>query len=166
MSESLWHDLDAWQVGIIDDAMGQDSAYATLKLESVNATVVWNWQRWIDWAKPAVAVVSFAAERSPGPHGDGNAHFTKEYPVIWLALTQGTLANATRDAKILMARLEKLFRDSYKQAFTIAADDYGENVVNLYLGRSELSAQPIPNSSSDDYWMVMAGIALRWETEV
>lgn len=165
MGESLWHDLDAWQVALIDEAMGQDSDYATLKLERVDTALVWDWQEWTEWPKPAVAVVSFALDREPGPHGDGNAHFTKQYHTIWLALTEGTQANAKRDAKILMARLEASLRESYKQAFTIAPDSNGENLVNLHLGRGELSATRIPNSS-DDMWMVMAGIALRWETEV
>ncbi|MCC6457276.1 MAG: hypothetical protein IT328_20145 [Caldilineaceae bacterium] len=165
MGESLWHDLDAWQVGIIDAAMGEDSEYDTLKLARVDTALVWDLQVWMEWPKPAVAVMSFMETREPGPHGDGIAHFTKRYPTIWLAVTEGTQANAKRDAKILVKRMETLARGLYQQAFTLPADDSGERVVNLALGRGELSARPV-RSSNDDLWMVMAGIALEFETEV
>lgn len=165
MGESLWHDLDAWQVDIIKAAMGQDSGYATLKLARVDTALVWDLQVWLDWPKPAVAVISFMEERQPGPHGDGIAHFTKRYPSIWLAVTEGTQADAKRDAKILVKRMETLARGLYKQALTIPADGSGERVVNLWLGRGELSATRVPDSS-DDLWMVMAGIALEFESEV
>lgn len=163
MGESLWHDLDAWQVSIIDEAMGEDSAYATLKLQRVDTALVWDWKEWTDWPKPAVAVMSFAAEREGGPQGDGNANFTKIYPTIWMVLTEGTQSDAKRDAKILIKRMEELLRTLY-QGLTIPADDSGENLVNFRVGRSELSATRLPDSS-DNLWMVMAGIAIRWETE-
>jgi len=163
VGESLWHDLDAWQVGIINTAMGPASAYTTLKLQRVGTALVWDWKEWVDWAKPAVAVMSFAQERDAGPQGDGQANFIKLYPTAWVALVEGTQADATRDAKILVKRMEQVLRGLY-QGLTLAADSNGERLINLRVGRSELSAARIPNSS-DNYWMVMAGIAVRWETE-
>jgi hypothetical protein len=112
-----------------------------------------------------VAVISFEEDRESGPHGDGIAHFTKRYSTIWLALVEGTQSDAKRDAKILSKRMETLIRNLYQQAFTLPADDSGENLVNVQLGRGVLSATRIPGSS-DDLWMVMAGMVLRWETEV
>jgi hypothetical protein len=165
VGESLWHDLDAWQVDIINTAMGPDSDYATLKLQQVDTALVWDWKEYIDWPKPAVAVISFEEDRESGPHGDGIAHFTKRYSTIWLALVEGTQSDAKRDAKILSKRMETLIRNLYQQAFTLPADDSGENLVNVQLGRGVLSATRIPGSS-DDLWMVMAGMVLRWETEV
>lgn len=163
MGESLWHDLDAYQVDIIDTAMGQASAYSTLKLARVDTALVWDWKEWTEWPKPAVAVMSFAAERGPGPHGDGEVHFDKQYPTIWVALTEGAQSDAKRDAKILVKRMEQLLRGLYDN-LTIDADESGERVVDWEVGRSELSATRIPDSGSG-LWMVMAGIAIRWKTE-
>lgn len=163
MGESLWHELDAWQVAKIRDAMGQNSSYETLRLQKVDTALVWDYREWSSWPKPAVAVISYAAERDPGPHGNGEAEFTKYYPTVWLALTEGKQADAIRDTKILLARLEMLIQDLYAELDLPASDD-GERLVNLHVARSELSAHR-PPTSNDDYWMVMGGIALRWESE-
>lgn len=165
MGESLWHDLDAWQVNIINEAMGMGSDYATLKLKRVAPALRWNAMDWQEWPKPGVAVISFSLEREGGPHGDGDAHLTKQYHAIWLALTEGTEANSIRDAKILVARMEALLRDLFQQGFTLPPDDFGERLVNLYLGRGEITNHRL-DTHSDDLYMTMAGIALRWETEV
>jgi hypothetical protein len=165
MGESLWHDLDAWQVSIVTTAMGQASNYSTLKLHAVNTALVWDLREWQAWAKPAVAIMSFVEERQPGPHGDGDAHFTKRYRSAWIALMEGTQSDAKRDAKILLKRLETLARGLYKQGFTLLPDTSGERLVNMAIGHSELSAHRY-QGSSDDLWMVMAGLAIDFETEV
>lgn len=163
MGESLWSDLDTWQVTTINAAMGQLSAYPTLKLARVDTALVWDLKEMMEWPKPAVAVMSFAAEREPGPHGDGIAHFDRTYPTIWLALTEGTQPNAKRDAKILVKRLEAVIRSLYQSLDGIPPDASGERVTTLKVGRTELSASRLLDSNAT--WMVMAGIALRWVTE-
>lgn len=163
MGESLWHDLDAWQVSTINTAMGPSSAYPTLKLVQVKSALVYDLQEWMAWPKPSVAVISYAALRGGGPQGSGDAELTKTYPTIWMALAQGTQDNAIRDVKILLKRLETLLLSLYGN-LNLAPDNSGERLVNFTIGGSELSPQPTLNSGTGQ-WTVVGGIAVRWETE-
>lgn len=110
-TESLWVDLDDYLKEYFIDAMGDGSAYSTLKLKDVFCTVIQDISDFDEREKPSMAIIGRNMLRSSGEHGGDEIHYDRRMPYIIAIATEGTQETAVRDAKILDARLEKSVRD-------------------------------------------------------
>ena len=173
MGESLWSDLDAWQVQQVNDAVGVDSAYTTLQVQTVRACLLETLQDWDNddyWSYPAVAVMSRDTIREFGGYGDGGLSFDKTYPYFWLVITTGEQAQATEDAKIIGKRLETLARTL--STSTLPVDDHGERQQGVMgIGNTTLMQYRRPRMTDQlhnnyDHWYILLSLALEFEGKV
>ena len=173
MGESLWADLDEWQVQQIEDNLGVNSAQTSLKVQTVRAVILEEVQDWDNdeyWTYPAVAVMGRDALREFGGHGDGGLSFDITYPYLWLAMVTGEQAVATRDAKIIGKRLETLAREI--STTFLPADSSGELQQGImHVGTSHLlqyrrhrmADQTIGNY---DHWYIISRLEISFESKV
>lgn len=182
MGESLWADLDEWQVEQIKAAVGEDSAYITHVVKTVRAVMIEGVQDFDDdsyWEFPAVAVMSQNALREFGGHGEGGLSFDITYPYFWLTITTGEQEEATRAAKIISKRLETLARQMSTTA--LPADDSGELQQGIMqVGSTAMAQHRRPRMedqisrrqgqnralSNYDHWYILSSLAIGFESSV
>ena len=107
MSESLWNDIDERLRGQLDAYMGRASAFPTLKLQTVEASILTDLLQ-MDWKKrefPFGIVDGRVEEMNLREHGDDpfSANGESRYKYFIACAVMGSRAVATRDAKILDA---------------------------------------------------------------
>lgn len=168
MGESLWADLDAWQVARLESAL---VGFASLNIEMVRATAIRDPQDWNNpdyWTFPAVMVYGDAERRQPADHGTGSPHYRKTYPYYWIAIVAGDRDTAHRDAKILAKRLETAGRDLVASAVSdLPADDSGEHLRNARIGNTLYATWRRQNSQDvADAWWGVASLELFFESRV
>lgn len=111
MSECVWCDQDQEVKALILAQMGKASAYTTLKLATVKATVIEGPQDWKEWILPACAIASpMALYEDAKRHGDGLPHYIKRYRYGALFIVEGDQESAVANAKTLVKRCEKALR--------------------------------------------------------
>lgn len=162
MGENLWADLSEWMVDTITASMGVDSEWETLKVQKVELAVAWDELEWGKWPKPAVVVIGSRIVYGSGPHGDGDAHFDKTYPFVWLVLTEGVQSQAVLDAQTLLKRMERLAADLIVEN-DLEPDVEGETLANIHVRAADMTAVARPSSKS--HWMVIGGLRIDFESE-
>lgn len=162
MGENLWSDLSAWMVERIEQAMGAESDYTTLPLQRVALAAVWDEREWSAWPMPAAVVIASSLRYGVGPHGDGQPHYDKRYPVVWLVLTQGSQAQAILDAQTLLKRMERLVAD-LTVGHDLAADAQGERLSRITVQAADMTAVRLPDAH--DTWTIIGGLGLDFESE-
>lgn len=147
MSASLWNDIDDKLAALVLSDMGTGSAYATLKIATIQVVDKWDTDLHSsplgDITLPAVFIVgrnwepaNLYGTASQGPHGDGTIHVDIKYPYDLVAATdpQTTYGAALDGAKELSRRFRELFRTHYALGGISATDT--EHVVDVIIGRS------------------------------
>jgi hypothetical protein len=108
--ESLWNALDDYLATQLLAALGSAGSYATLRITQVDKLAQVDVQDWTkSYAAPFQIVMSFQSRAVAAGH-DGSSTIKRdvEYSVVVISVCEGTPADATRDAKILVHRTEKL----------------------------------------------------------
>jgi len=110
MAESLWNGVDDYLKAQILANLGPAGDYTTLKISDVR-----KWARFdvVDCAKltlPAVIVVSPNSNAVPAGHsGAVTINRKNTYLITLVSVVEGTMEQATEDAKTLVWRVEDLF---------------------------------------------------------
>lgn len=163
MGESLWADLDQWQVDHLKSKLGPDSAYETLVAQMVVATAIRDYHEWDNadvWSFPAVIVSSAKAIRAPMgiQHMDGKVHFRKSYPYTWLAVVEGDSFTAEALAKTMEKRLETVAIEILANGWgagatiSIAPDGSGEKLTTISIGGSHTTRFRRASIGDSDPW--------------
>jgi hypothetical protein len=167
VGESLWVDLDAWQVARLENAL---VGFGTLNIQTVRANAVRDPQDWNNpdyWSFPAILVYNDAERRQVGDHGDGSPHYKKTYPYFWIAIVTGDRDTAQRDAKLLAKRLETAARAITNAVSDLPADDSGENLRDVTLGNTLYATWRRQNSQDvADAWWGVASLEITFKTRV
>lgn len=125
MSECVWYDQDQELKSLIEAQMGRSSAYTTLKLATIKATLIEGPQDWKEWTLPACAISSpLVAYQDARRHGDGLPHYEKMYRYGALFIVEGNQESAVSQAKTLIKRCEKALRTV---AMTVQTSPDGEH---------------------------------------
>lgn len=167
MSEALWFDLDQWQIDHLTAAVGSGSAYSSLQIATIRATIVKDTREWENselWTLPAVVVEGRDVERRIKAHGDGRPHYDVLYPYVWLAPSYGTHDQARQNAKILLARLELAAIDLIAEATPPPPDSRGARLITPELGRGYVRLYQTNPTDRADWWLAVAMLDLSFRT--
>lgn len=110
MAESLWNSLDDYLAAQLLAGMGSAGSYTTLVVTQVDKLAQVDVQDWTkNYTAPFQIVMSFQSRAVAAGH-DGSSTIKRdvEYSVVVINVCEGAPAVATRDAKILVHRTEKL----------------------------------------------------------
>ncbi len=158
MSESLWNDIDERLRSQLDAYMGRASAFPTLKLQTVEASILTDLLQ-MDWKKrefPFGIVDGRVEEMNLREHGDNlfSANGEARFKYFIACAVMGSRSVATRDAKILDARVRK-FIFAQMNAIQTVVDDDGSHPVSLIPTRATVAIYPI--IGTNEYY----GISMR-----
>lgn len=92
---SLWQALDDAILAAFDASMGEQSAYATHQLATLEIGDTWTPDL---WTLPKLLLVSNSANLSSGAHGGGAPHVTATYSYIAVLITTGATHSAAKQA--------------------------------------------------------------------
>jgi len=153
MSEAVWNDIDDWFVTTFTASMGQVSSYATLKCQTVEATILRDLQDIARWTLPAIIADGEVVNRESITNVVCNNRYRKTMPYIIMGIVEGTREQVTVDAKILEKRIERTLRPL---EISIAGANEGDNVTEkaykLILGNSQISISPKPLSQNGSWY--------------
>lgn len=177
MGESLWADLDQWQVDHLYARLGPDGTFSSLVAKLVVATVVRDFREWQNadvWQFPAVIVACSRVLRPANgtQSGAGAPHYRKTYPYSWLAVVEGDSFSAEADAKVLEKRLETaaiaFVVNAWGQSapIPILPDSSGERLIDIRMGNSNLARFPRASQGDSDPWFGVVSIDLDFITTV
>jgi hypothetical protein len=171
MGESLWADLDAFQVDYLFTRLGTSAQYATLLARLVVAAIVRDYHEWDNsdvWEFPAIIVSSSRVLRPPegAQSGEGIAHYRKTYPYSWLAVVEGDSFSSENDAKILEKRLETAARELVANGWSIGPDGSGERLIDVYIGNSNFARFSRASLGDSDAWYGVVSLDLDFITTV
>lgn len=111
MGECVWVDVDGAIKSLIEAQMGKASAYTTLKLATVKATLIESPQDWKSWTLPGCAIAGSIVQYVDAKrHGDGLPHYEKPYRYGALFIVEGSQESALSNAKTLIKRCELALR--------------------------------------------------------
>lgn len=177
MGESLWDDLDEWQIDHLEAQLGPDSAYETLVVQMVAATIVRDYHEWDnadEWQFPAVIVGGAKELRAlmGVQHMTGSAHFRKSLPYSWLGVVEGDRFTALKKAKIMAKRLERaaiaIMAAGWGPGSTIplAPDDSGEKLTTFEIGETNIALFRRASAGDVDPYYGVASIDIDFITTV
>ena len=156
MSESLWNDIDERLKSQLNTSMGTASAFATLKLRSVEASILTDPQAWGDREFPFAIVDGRIEEMNLREHGtdlfDANGEARFKYFIT--CVVTGTRVSATRDAKILDARVRN-FLFAQMNAIQTVVDSAGGHPVELIPTKATVAIYPVIGSENEYYGISM-----------
>jgi len=157
MSESLWNDIDERLRGDLDAYMGPSSSFATLKLQTVEASILTDLlSEWKRREIPFAIVDGRAEEMNLQEHGtdlfDANGESVFRYFIA--CVTRGERNEVMRDAKILDARVRKFILAQMNTIQTVVGDD-GSHPVGVIPLKSTVALYPIIGSGSEYYGISM-----------
>jgi len=136
--------------------MGAGSAFSTKKLRSVEASILTDPQTWGDREFPFAIIDGRVEESNFREHGDDlfSANGEARFKYFIACAVMGSRAVATRDAKILDARLRKFIFAQMNTIQTVVDDD-GSHPVSLIPTRATVAIYPI--IGTNEYY----GISMR-----
>ncbi len=156
MSESLWNDIDERLKSQLNTYMGAGSAFATLKLRSVEASILTDPQTWGDREFPFAIVDGRIEEMNLREHGtdlfDANGESRFKYFIT--CVVTGTRVSATRDAKILDARVRN-FLFAQMNTIQTVVDSAGGHPVELIPTKATVAIYPVIGSENEYYGISM-----------
>lgn len=153
MSESLWVAVDTYLKEQLLAELGSAGDYSTLQVQNVYVWAQTHPSEWANLQTPFQVIMSFDSSAVPAGHdGESTIKRQQSYQVVVLSVVDGTAENATRDAKILAHRTEKLLATLRWAGIT--ADD-GSKASRPRAGNRNLLATgielyPRPSSSQPD----------------
>lgn len=139
---SFWTDLDDALVGEFLMAMGRDSAYTTLQVQTVNARIYADMMEWGAWHLPAIAVACHQVQYSAREHqGADNKLYTKTYKCAAYGLVGGVvnytvtplLDTVTEAVKEVYERMEAVLRTSRFSVNTAGVRSSGATITQGYI---------------------------------
>lgn len=163
MSESAWVDTSQVLTDLLLAKMGKGGAYSNLVVCEVHQSIVRDVRDWEGWDLPALVVVGQQARRLPGPHGAGRILYEKEYPFVIVSIVEGDPECATRDARILMQRVEDALT---LNTIALPADSPEKVMGPVYLagtnrvGGDEVQMYRKPSAKADQRFGV--GFSMCW----
>ncbi len=146
MSEAIWNDVDSWLVATFTPAMGASSIYATLRCQTIEATILRDLQDIPRWTLPALIIDGEIIKRELV--ANCNDRYKKTMPYIIMAIVEGTREQITIDAKILEKRIERVLR-----TIDVALTDIVDEVAyRLILGDSQITISPKPLTQNGGWY--------------
>lgn len=171
MVESLWGTADDYLAATILATMGAQSAYQTLKINSVQ---IWAQFDAVDFGaieRPFCIVSSYdstTAVDGIGQDGSGRLKRSNTYRYAICSVVDGAKAQATRDAKILVWRQEQLLAGlRFANITAIDGSRIGRilNTKDSYFMRSNVALWPRSTSGNDNmYGLAITAFALTGAT--
>lgn len=171
MVESLWSTADDYLAATILATMGAQSAYQTLKIDSVQ---IWAQFDAVDFAaipRPFSIVSSYdstTAVDGIGQDGSGRLKRANTYRYVICSVVDGTKAQATRDAKILVWRQEQMLAAlHFPDVTAIDGSKIGRilNTKDTYFMRSNVALWQRSTSGNDNmYGLAITAFALTGAT--
>jgi hypothetical protein len=153
MGESLWADIDTWQVTLLSGLFMDALAFPTLTAQMVVASLIRHTSEWDNsemWKFPAIIVAGSRTLRPPSQalFGRGTVSHEKNNLYTWLAVVEGDSLTSVRDAKIYEKRLESAARAlilsgwGTGSTYPLQPDQSGERLNTIQLGESNVAVYP------------------------
>lgn len=126
----FWNTLDSHLVNMFDTAMGADSAYSTLKVQTVNSNVFATAYDYATWTLPAIASAGWRIEYQPEGHMGAAARiYRKTYKCLAFGIVAGTttaLDTLESNIKELYERMEDAIRTN---RFALGDSEKGRGAI-------------------------------------
>ena len=110
----FWNTLDTYLVNMFDTAMGADSAYSTLKVQTVTSQVFADSHVYSTWTMPAIATAGWHIDYNAREHmGADGRIYRKTYRCMAFGVVSGTstaLATLVANTKEIYERMEDAIR--------------------------------------------------------
>lgn len=103
--DNIWAAVDDQLKTLVSDQMGADSAYATLHLATIKATILRDASDWQGWALPA-AVISGRFLNYQNSNEHPGIHYQKLMLYSLALIVEGTQEGSVADVKELIKRAE------------------------------------------------------------
>lgn len=155
-TESLWNDIDTELRSRLLAYMGQGSSFSTLRLRSAESTTYTDPQRWNNKEAPFAVITGQTETPDSVEHQDlytPNQEIRYRYGI--LTIVKGDHDTATRDAKIMDARVRRFVLNQIVSLPRLA-DSLGNNVVGVVPFRAEVYVYPVVGKDSQ-----CLGVSLR-----
>lgn len=170
MTESLWNAADDYLAAQMLAALGSGGDYEDLLLTSVQQWAQFDVPDFKGVTLPFGIVMSYRSNAESAGH-DGSATIKSDntYLVAAICVVDGTKAQATRDAKTLVWRMEQLFKTLRFQGVTTDNGSKASRIIRGQGGglfRSEIDLWSKPTSQADSVYglgvtaFAVSGIAI------
>lgn len=170
MTESLWNACDDYLAAQMLAALGSAGSYTTLKITSVQQWAQFDVPNFAKQTLPFGIISSYSGLSAPAGHSGTESIPTKNtYTVAAICVCEGTRAQATKDAKTMIWRMEKLFKTLRFQGVTSDDGSKASSVVRADNGamfRPQVALWDKPSSQSDSVYglgivaFAVSGIAI------
>lgn len=143
-TESLWNDIDAKLKSELLAYMGSGSSFSTLRLKSVEVATYTDPQRWNNKDAPFAVITGQTETPESVEHQDlytPNQEIRYRYGIM--TIVNGDQETATRDAKIMDARVRRFILNQIVSLPRMPADTLGNNVVGVVPFRAEVYVYPV-----------------------
>jgi hypothetical protein len=171
MVESLWYTADDYLAAALLATMGADSAYQTLQINSVQIWAQFDAVDFTPIPRPFSIISSYDSTTAVDGIGqDGSARLKRAntYRYVICSVVDGTKAQATRDAKILVWRQEQMLAGlRFVNVAAIDGSKIGRilNTKDTYFLRSNVALWQRSSSSNENmYGLAITAFALTGAT--